>query len=368
MDINLIDYFMNFKKRNVLAYCNVIFPISLDEVIKEEILNKYIDTYINCYYYKILGTLDEKNVSKYDFNVILKELEGYSLELLSEIDKENELYYTTTHLIRYGLYVALIGVLIDINDFSLCLNDTEYETEIMEIINLYKEVSITNNSQVVSQLVALVKSSKIKEKKFFNNFDDDNFSLCYKPYRHFEKIILVDMKYKIPKLSRNYRTKSIDNVYNSIELMPLKVKTILTYLNVDILKKILKQSELETYLVNLPEYFLKQKDIFKSFLNFINNNYIKKHIVLLINNKDYISHKSLLEGFKDKYLFALIIDISHINDVEKKLSSLEDSLFNYIILDKIKEKDYDIIKKYKETSLKTIIINEFICDVVEEVL
>ncbi|MEG0994790.1 MAG: hypothetical protein RSE91_02325, partial [Bacilli bacterium] len=161
---------------------------------------------------------------------------------------------------------------------------------------------------------------------------------------------------------------SIDNVYNSIELMPLKVKTILTYLNVDILKKILKQSELETYLVNLPEYFLKQKDIFKSFLNFINNNYFKKHIVLLINNNDYISHKSLLEGFKDKYLFALIIDISHINDVEKKLSSLEDSLFNYIILDKIKEKDYDIIKKYKETSLKTIIINEFICDVVEEVL
>ncbi|MEG0995068.1 MAG: hypothetical protein RSE91_03795, partial [Bacilli bacterium] len=194
MDKNLIDYFMNFKKRNVLAYCNVIFPISIDEVIKEEILNKYIDTYINCYYYKILGTLDEKNVSKYDFNVILKELEGYSLELLSEIDKENELYYTTTYLIRYGLYVALIGILIDINDFSLCLNDTEYETEIMEIINLYKEVSITNNSQVVSQLVALVKSSKIKEKKFFNNFDDDNFSLCYKPYRHFEKIILVDMK------------------------------------------------------------------------------------------------------------------------------------------------------------------------------
>ena len=55
--------------------------------------------------------------------------------------------------------------------------------------------------------------------------------------------------------------------------------------------------------------------------------------------------------------------MSRISDVEKKLDSLSnDKLIKYIIVDKVKNKDYDFIKKYEVDESKELFFNRLKVD------
>ena len=77
---NLMDCYMNYKASRLKKYGLVIMH-SHDEFL-EEVLEKYIWTYINCYYYKIFDTSRVENSSD---DVIKVELEGKRLEMLDEL-------------------------------------------------------------------------------------------------------------------------------------------------------------------------------------------------------------------------------------------------------------------------------------------
>ncbi len=69
--MNLIKDYFEFKKKNLINYASVFIDENSNTL---EYLGKYIDTYIDTFYYHILNTYYDETVKKFDGKIIIKEL------------------------------------------------------------------------------------------------------------------------------------------------------------------------------------------------------------------------------------------------------------------------------------------------------
>ena len=342
--MNVVSVFLKFKKNILYEYITIFSP-KLNDKFSKEIIERLIDTYFKTYYFHTLETLESQN--KYNFNVILEELKGKFLEIVYELNDKSKID------IINDCYVGVVTAC----TFDYIKKEINLDL-IKEILECNLKINIDEST--IETLYDKIQSNKNKVEKFTDKIISEEFFIDYHPYRDKENKFKIELKTKISSLDK-YPQFSLEKNLNSDIIADEKLKLTLNLLSSDILFRMLSSENIDYYFVDLPFCLLESKDKLLSVISFSDNEYINKHIIFVVDFNDYQNRKRAVNIADQTYSFAAIVDMSHIREVEQKLEVVEAiPVFDYIIVDKLKDKDYGIVFKYNSSSSKEIIINESI--------
>ena len=348
---NLITVYMNHKVSH-LTNCGLsIFFEEKDKNFVKECLTKYMNTYVNCYYYHILNTLHKANT--YDISIVTKELEGIMEEMLddyciNELLVSNEEYSHNRNLIKTLKNVSIFLVQLDL----LSYNDREEIKEKVEDLvnnNKFIEEIIGKN---INKLINLLKINYTKENNFFK-LDDEYFEIKFTKFINSKTKYLVELIPEIKILNSNYRKSLVEKAYLDQRLDKEKMELLIQKISFHLLKN---KPYNEKYFIVMDEDFIKRGDIIDDIDKLLDNPIFKDNIVLLIPFPFYMSHKVTLE--KNSFTYGFIQDFSHINDVPEKINSMEIENIKYIVISDYKEKDKGFITKYQSSNNVELLISK----------
>jgi len=346
--MNILNNYIDFKKKCIYDYVNILVNKIKNEFSKK-VVDEFISTYIQTYYFHHLQTLE--NIDNYDFKVILDEFEGKELEIIYELDSNIDKQKATT-LTKKLKNIVLLSIKID--KLNKNLKKEELKEELKTILSNYKIEEV-----IIEELVKQIILNNTKENKFLKTIELEDFKLEYNLYKNQNNKYQVKLKNNIKQLKSNYNEKSIVKNFDSEKLGKKKFLITINLLNIEILYKIMNSEEIDYYFIEIPGYLLDDKEEIIKILNTIDNPYINNHIVFLLNYNYYLNHKKILNLIDIKYSFAAYLDISHIRNVEEKIEDVESiKIFDYVVIDKIKNKDYELVCKYESVTGKEIFINE----------
>ena len=366
MKENIITTYMRFKVECLKKYSIIIGSNLIDIKISDDYFNRYLNTYINTAYYHVLGTLDFTKDTKFNQTTINKELEGMYEEIMYDIDnsdliESSDMYETRKKQAKISYHLSLFMSYFNKIEFSLADDFSNFIDKLNLCLEDNKRIKELFDDSIYAGLYEEVRKNLNKEEKFFNNLNDLDFSLVYKKYVSTNNY-LIKLDHTIKRLKRNYKQTMVDKVYDFDNVTLHRVKTMINLLSIDILKKILSREKPDTYFINFREICFSSKKIFEDIIQLMDNPLIRNKLIILMDNSSYNIHRTMFNNYID-YTYGVIIDMSRISDVEKKLDSLSnDKLIKYIIVDKVKNKDYDFIKKYEVDESKELFFNRLKVD------
>lgn len=344
---------MNYKTKKLKEYIYIIDNNYLVKDIANSYLDRYINTYINTYYYHILETLDYNNSISYDFKDIYKELEGKYYEIIYEIENSEILESKDIYLLKkkQAKYCFQLTYFISYVDSYRLFLEEDYEKFISildQICSKNKYISELMNAYKYQTLFEALALEKKKIDQFMNLQDNLKFELDYRKYENLE-YYSISLKHNIPRLNNYYKKEMVERVYNFKTVSPTRVKTLVNLLISDILKRVVYAKNIAKYFILLNEFDLDNKKQMQEIFDMVKNPLLRANIVFLIDYKDYISNTKIITDHSS-YNFGLLCDLSHINDIEKKIDSLDNlPIIKYIVLDKIKKTSFDFVSKYDFT-------------------
>lgn len=350
MKNDLIFKYMNYKSKKLKEYIYIIDNNKLDKKIVEPYLNSYINTYINTYYYHILETLDYSELVNYNSKDIYKELEGKYYEIIydienSEILDSNDIYLLKKKQAKYCFQLTLFISYIDTSRLFLEEDYEKYTIILDQICNKNKFINQLIDAFKYQELFEALSFERKKTNQFMNLQNSLKFELNYNKYQELE-YYYISLKYNISRLNNYYRNDMVERVYNFKNVSIFRVKTMINLLISDILKRTIYAKNIAKYFILLNKYDLDNKKQVEAIFDMVKNPLLKNNIVFLLNYNDYISHTKIVSNHS-KYNFGLLCDLSHSNDIDKKLDILDNlPVIKYIILDKIKKSSFEIINKY----------------------
>lgn len=348
---NSISKYMSFKIRNLKEYIYTINNKNLEKELSNKYLDIYLETFINTYYYHILETLDYTESIKYDLKTIYKELEGKYYEILFDIENSDvldssDVYKKKKQQAKACFQLAYFISYIDVYQLFL---EEDYEKYILMLDTICDKNKYINNlidANYYQKLFDLLKIERIKINQFKNSLKDLKFYLNFNKYKDLD-YYLVSLENNIPRLNNYYKKEMINRVYNFKNVSHIKIKTTINLLMKDILKRVIYHKDIDKYFIILEENDLLNRKYYEEYFSMINNPILKNNIIFIMSYKTYLSHTKIINDY-NTYNFGLICDLSHINDIEKKLDTLDNlPIIKYLILDKIKKNDLDFLNKYE---------------------
>lgn len=334
--MNLTKCYINFKRNQIINCSKLIYNIN--DQFFYECLDKFTTIYIQTRYYKFYETFDEKNVLDNNLKVILEELKGKKVEIeLENEDKNLKLVDLAYYLVFYSI------------KFELSKN----EDKLKELIDTCLSGLNINDNSVFFNLKKYINQIRNKEQKFILSLNIDEYQLKYTNFKNRRYDYKVELLYDIKQLD-NYSKTSIVKNFNDSDVSYNKMRAMFNLLNRDIILKLISNEELDKYFIYVDDKIL-DSDLFEM----INNEYLRKYIILVVDFDNYNNQKKKLNNLNKYFDLCGCVDMSHINDVDSKLDSLEHiDLFKYYLLDKVKNKDYEFVIKYDFVS-KIGFVNEF---------
>lgn len=337
--MNLINDYFEFKKRNLISYATVFID---DSELTLEYLGKFIDTYVDTYYYHILNTYYDETVKKFDGKIIIKELKGKKLEILDEIEEDSK---EKTALVNKCYKYGFIAVIIDIINFNSCMSVDDFK-DLLNINLVEKKKLMEYDEAILKKLSASVKDAIFKERKFFSSLENDCYKINYYNYRDSRTNNKVILDYNIETLNKSYTPDIIEKNYNNYRVRALKFKSTMNLLCLDMLKKILANDVIDYYFVDTPIGEIKDREYFEDVIKNVDNNRLKNNVVFVINYSEYIQNKSMFKNLSD-FSFAICIDLTRTIVIEKRLAEIEGfELFHYVIIDGVKQENLQLVENY----------------------
>lgn len=350
---NLMDYYINYKI-NYLKRCAITIMDSDDEYLEYVIL-RYIDTYINTYYYNIFDTID--NFS--DMSLAIKEeLDGRRYELLYDLAPDELIDSNERYARRKGFISSVLPViffLVELDRFKFSSSE-DISRELLILLDKNHEVKkiIGNNTLLLEKNI---RNNFNNMNKFLGN-DDDNLKLDYQLFKDKDDLVNVVIIPSISLLQDNYKSSLLDRVYRDERLK----KQLIDLLCMKFIKQLIVDDYLgrkmyKRYFIQLDDYLFDDKDNIKDILNMLNNSFIMRYVVIGLSNTSYMSCRSLINKYK--YCLACIQDFSHINDINNKLSNIDNSMiYKYIIVSGYKSDDLEDIMNYSSNNLEGILFSK----------
>lgn len=355
MKENIVAMYIRFKKITLMECCNILHRKDFDEIQKKRVFETYINTYLACYYYHVLETLNEKDVIEYNYDVIIKELKGKYEELMYNLKNDKKIndvkvYQNHENLIKKAYTISLFSILFDLTDFSKCNTLTDTSLLVRRILEKNQRlIDITKINENTNRLSTLLFERNKKEEQFFQLMMDDNFILKLDNYQNDERKCRVSLDYDIKQIERSYKRSAARKIFQEKELSEDKFLILLNLLNAKVLNEMKEGGNRTKYFISLPKTFLSKKEKFQEVLSMINTPYQKKHIILTIESTTYNSAKAKFKLKEKDYSFAMLLNISRVSDVDKKIAEVKTiPFFDYIIIDQFKQEQLPIIKSYQD--------------------
>lgn len=355
MKENIVEMYVKFKKRTLMECCNILHRKDFDEIQKKRVFETYINTYLGCYYYHILETLDEKDVIEYNYDTVIKELKGKYEELMYNLKNDTKIndvkvYQNHENLIKKAYTISLFSILFDLTDFSKCNTLTDTSLLVRRILEKNQRlIDISRINENTNRLSTFLFERNKKEEQFFQNMTSDSFILKIDNYQNDERRSRVSLDYDIAQLERSYKKSATEKIFQDKGLNEDKFLILLNLLNAKILKEMKEGGNRNKYFVHLPKTFLSKKEKFQEVLSMINTPVQKKHIILTIESTTYNSAKAKFKIKENDYSFAMLLNITRVADVDKKIAEVKGiPFFDYIIIDQFKQEQLSIIKSYQD--------------------
>lgn len=352
MSGNLVTIYMNYKISRLVEYGLLIMHSS--DLFLKEVLEKYLKNYVNSFYYL---TFDTVNSKVYSEKIMLEEIEGKRLELLDELSNyelidSNDLYTRKCGYINTSS--KIISFLIDLD--LLRFNDKdELNTKLEELINKNSFIKDLVGDGFVKLSLAINKTKE--DLDTFYTKKDNFFSLDYPLFKDRENYVLVKLNNDVKVLEDNYKKALVERVYRDKKIQDKKLDLLVKKFIKELLFNVYSGNKLyDKYFIEIPGDIFLDKKVFESFLVMLDNPLIKRYVTLAICSDNYYSNQALIRKYN--FSIACIQDFSHINDVDTKLTNLDNSnLFDFIIIRSFKDKDYDVFLRYSKVNLCDILFD-----------
>ena len=344
INMGIIDKYFEFKKNVLFSYNEIFFN---NEKNIDKYLLSFIETYINTYYFHILDTYYEEEVSSFDDKIMIKELQGKKLELIDEIDKDltEEEKDVQKRLIDRCYRMTFISIIIDLTNYTYCNKISDFRDTLKQILVDNKKL-IETNDELLEKLSILVKDNILKERKFFLGLKNDTFDIAYYSYKDSNTNFLVELNYQIDQLEKNYTKKVLAKNYNSPKISYEKLVATTNLVQIDLLNRILRNKKINHYFINCPLEHIHKKEMLEEVVLPFSNTRVKDNVVFIVNYNDYVSNKSLFKNLKE-FKFALLVDLTRTMALDKKLDEIDSyEIFSYVLINGIKKSDYQLVENY----------------------
>lgn len=343
--MEIINRYFAFKKKSLLEYVSVFFD---GKEKAKQYLSAYIDTYINAYYFHILDTYYEEEVTVFDDKIIMKEIKAKQLELIDDATnqiEEEQYQKKAIELIKECYRYCFVAIIIDLTNYTCCNKLSEFKDLLKENLINNKRL-IENNDEILEKLSILVKDNITKERKFFIGLRNDTFNINYYSYRNSNKNYLVELEYDIEQLQKNYTQNILDKNYKNEKIALDKFIATTNLVAIDLLNKIMRNKIIKNYFIECPLGSIKKREDLEEIIKNFDNPRTKEKVIFIINYNDYTSNKTMFKNLKE-YKFALMIDLSRTIVIDKKLAEIEGyDLFSYIIINGLKKEDHQLVENY----------------------
>lgn len=348
---NIIDVYLDFKKKMLQDYVFMILPHVNDD-FSLDVIHQLIDTYMISYYFYSFQTLDDVEIV--NFETLIKEFEGKRLEIIYNISKNNtyDKYIASVDMCYVGVVTAF--------SFDYMKKDPSKELISQILDTNLKRIDVRYDQQLVDCLYEKISFYRKTVSRFLKYIDNEDFFIDYKQYRHNDDKYYINLCQSVGQLNV-YPELALSKNFNNERVSIMKLRSILNLLSLDILYRINSNEKLDYYFVDLSLAVLDCKEQIYDILSIVSNYFICQHVVFVVQYDDYQNHKRILNSIGGDYSLAIAVDMSRVREISQKLDVIDQiELFQYIILNNVKSKDYDSAMKYKSVTGKKIFFHEFV--------
>ena len=333
---NIVDSYKKFKVYYLEKLGKILYTSRQPE--SAEILDRYINNYFNAKFYNIYETVEDG--MPFSFEVLKEEYDGLEEELLED---HSELIKQIKELKKVAYFI--------------CNLDGIYQTE-EEIEKLIEEEVVKD--KYIQTILGNKKDNFIKE--FINMSRKENKILESNLDEFFEltshqqdNLLIIDMNYSI-KLLSSYRKTLVNQVYKDKKLYLKKAVNILEKLAFKILKdKCLGLDDKLRYIVLLDNGAIVDGDFAKEIKAIVNDKLIIKKLGIALSDDILFTREKV---FKNEVRISCFRDMTYVNDIDKKFTTVLALPIEYFIITSYKTKREADIISYADTDDRIIIYEE----------
>ena len=333
---NIVDSYKKFKTYYLKKLGKILYSSKQPESV--DILYRYINNYFNAKFYNIYETVEDG--TPFSFEVLSEEYDGLEVELLEE----------NSGLIKQIKELKKVA-------YFICNLDGIYQTE-EEIEKLIEEevvkdryIQIILGNKKDNFIKEFINMSR-KENKILESNINEFFELTS---RQQDNLVIIDMNYSI-KLLNSYRKTLVNQVYKDQKLYLKKSINILNKIAFKILKdKCLELDDKMRYIVLLDNPAIVDGDFAKEIKNIVNDKLIARKLGIALSDEVLTSREKV---FKNEVRLSCFRDMTYVNDIEKKFSTILALPIEYFIVTNYKTKREADIISYADTDDRIIILEE----------
>ncbi len=318
MSLSVIDKYVIKKEKDLLEYTKILESIITIEEnkmwkSKKEFANfakDIISIYAKTYYFQ--NNIHKDNPIEYsndNINFVLKSIISYcqehdQMKMLNTWKNET---FLMSVIICTACYVDFASNIIDGD-----LQDTKAKFKyLLSYLRKTRILIIKDNKYFINDLFDEIKRNSNEDKKALEALNSDNYHNDYKMISNNPLYYEVNFSYNIPGITdfdeklalevlKEYTSKINEISYSLLEF--------------DILKELISNKEMPTYVVRVNKDFKKS-----SLLKFFDNEYIKEYVKILIPWEDEIKYQNIIKEYKD-------IDVKFIYEFSKT-DNVESTIF-----------------------------------------
>lgn len=333
---NIVDSYKKFKTYYLKKLGKILYSSKQPESV--DILDRYINNYFNAKFYNIYETVEDG--TPFSFEVLSEEYDGLEVELLEE----------NSGLIKQIKELKKVA-------YFICNLDGIYQTE-EEIEKLIEEevvkdryIQIILGNKKDNFIKEFINMSR-KENKILESNINEFFELTS---RQQDNLVIIDMNYSI-KLLNSYRKTLVNQVYKDQKLYLKKSINILNKIAFKILKdKCLELDDKMRYIVLLDNPAIVDGDFAKEIKNIVNDKLITRKLGIALSDEVLTSREKV---FKNEVRLSCFRDMTYVNDIEKKFSTILALPIEYFIVTNYKTKREADIISYADIDDRIIILEE----------
>ena len=347
--MNLVKLYCESIKNNLNQIISIMMPAKHQEYKK--LINIYLNLYIKIRFFHEPETVTKEDLENYDFQTIIREFNGKRIELLYEYKQQDQFQYA-----KYveDAYTAVAT--------AVLLNG--FQSDLITVNNIKKVVDdaipILLSDQTIDNLCQILLKNKEKESKLLNRFVTNQFYLKYQSFRFCKTFFKVELHEKIDELN-GYDIHQISKNMNREPICSLAIETLVNLLSVDMISLMKANEELASYFITMPSTLWQNKTKLDEIFKLVDFSFVKKHLIWLIMEKDYLENKELICKISQNNSFALVIDMQNEEAIDSKLDSyIDNNDFNYIVCKNATKDQYTQIVKYSKLVNKPIFTDELV--------
>ena len=338
---NLINVYMDYMVKTYGRIAVVYF--SSEQYFVEVNTSRFINTYIDNYYYGIKHTV--KDDSLFGIGVLEKEFDGLLEELIDDY-KGYELVDDNS------LYTKKVKMLKEIRNFSLDL----VKLDKIKFNNTWKDdiKDIFKNYDINIDEVTKIYENYLDRINKYLSMGDNFYTLSLDRIDNGDKCYLLRLNDNIDVL-RKYKRFMIDEVFHDDRLDFNRWKMLIQKFSLLMLNDLVRDKQIDrNYYLSLDKDIFKRGIINEELVKLLDNSFIRKHLILLLPFDVIHSYRDKLE--KLNYDLCIKVDFTFINDIGSKLEACKNLECKDTLVCGWKERDYDYIKGYQTLKGKSLLI------------